>query len=145
MREAPLTTTFRDLEQVAADHGVHIAWHLGGPKGAWLPHLRRVSLRHGMDDTTTLCTLAHEVAHVAYDHPAATTKRQEVRADMWAARRLIDAPRVIAAARMYPHSSAMVAQELGVTVHLLRVWCSMVSAEMSHHPATLPDGHLTHA
>lgn len=144
-RAAVLTTTFHDLEQVAAAHGVHIAWHRGGPKGAWLPRQRKISLRHGMDDTTTLCTLAHEVAHVVYDHPADTTKRQEVRADMWAAHRLIDPTQALRAARMYPHHSAMIAHELGVTVHLLRVWCSMLSAEMSHQAANLPDGQLAHS
>lgn len=61
---------------------MHIVWHRGGPKGAWLPHHRRISLRHGMDDVTTLCTLAHEVDHVVYSRPADTTKRQEIRADM---------------------------------------------------------------
>lgn len=125
---------------------MHIAWHRGGPKGAWLPQYQRISLRHGMDDTTTLCTLAHEVAHAVYDHPADTTTRQEVRADMWAARRLIDPTKVIQAAHMYPHHSVMVAHELGVTVHLLRVWCSIVSAEMSHHTATVPnDPQLIHS
>lgn len=98
-----------------------------------------------MDDVTTLCTLAHEVAHVALEHPADTTRRQEMKAHLWAARRVIDPVRVLRAAQMYPESSSMIAHEAGVTVHLLRVWCSMVSAEMSHRADTLPQSQLTHS
>lgn len=120
-------------------------WHRGGPKGAWQPHLNRISLQDGRSDDATLCTLAHEVGHVVHGHPAATTERQEMKAHIWAARRVVDPRRVLKAAQIYPHSSAMIAHEAGITQHLLRVWCSIVRAEMSHHPDNLLSADHVHA
>lgn len=97
-----------------------------------------------MSDDETLCTLAHEVAHVVHDHPADTTKRQEMQAHIWAARHVVDPWRVFKAAQIYPHNSAMIAHEAGITHHLLRVWCSILHKEMSHHADILQSASFAH-
>ena len=57
------------LIQSAEARGYRIRWHRGGPKAAWLPHRSTITLRVGMDDTTTLCSLAHELGHAHYGDP----------------------------------------------------------------------------
>lgn len=40
------------LVDVAEARGYQVPWHRGGPKAAWLPQQRAVTVRVGMDDVT---------------------------------------------------------------------------------------------
>lgn len=110
------------LIDVAESHGYEVRWHHGGPKAAWLPQQRAVTVRHGMSDAETLCSLAHELGHAYYGDPAGHHPRYEKRADRFAARLLISPVEYAVAERAYGPHPARLAHELGVTVHLLDVW-----------------------
>lgn len=77
------------LIDVAQRRGYRVRWHRGGPKAAWLPHRNTITLRVGMDDVTTLCSLAHELGHAHYNDPPGHFGAHELRADRFAARLLI--------------------------------------------------------
>ena len=94
-----------------------------GVHGAWLPHLDLIVLADGLHPTRERCTLAHELGHAHYRHPACRGDvRLERQADRWAANLLISPAEYELAERLYgPHPGAL-ARELGVTTHLVRVW-----------------------
>lgn len=110
-----------DLLAVAAIITTHsVQWYRGGPKGYW--DGQRIHLRHGMSDTQTRCTLAHEIAHAVHADPPDDDPTAERRADRTAARMLITPARYAAAENIYPGDHARIAAELGVTEHLAEVW-----------------------
>lgn len=116
------TPSTNELISIAEAAGVHVTWHKGGPKGAWFPHKRRISLRHGMDDASTRCTMAHELAHMWLGHPAPASDRQERRADDFAARLLISETDYANIESVYGHYPQQIAAELNVTTHILATW-----------------------
>ena len=120
-----LSTNLTALIDVAEARGYQVRWHRGGPKAAWLPHQRAVTLRHGLDDVTALCSLAHELGHAHYGDPPGCDPRLEARADRFAARLLISPVEYAMAERAYGPHPAHIAHELGVTIHLVDVWRSM--------------------
>ena len=78
-----------------------------------------------MDDTTTLCSLAHELGHAHYGDPPGHHGTHELRADRFAARLLISPADYAATEAIYgPHPSVL-AHELGVTVKVLKTWQSL--------------------
>ena len=113
------------LIEVAEARGFQVRWHRGGPKAAWLPQQRAVTVRHGMADAETLCALAHELGHAHYGDPAGHDRRYELRADRFAARLLISPVEYALAEQTYGTHPARLAAELGVTVHMIRVWRGM--------------------
>lgn len=113
------------LIDVAQARGYRIRWHRGGPKAAWVPHKRTITLRVGMDDVTTLCSLAHELGHAHYGDPPGHHGAHELRADRFAARILVSPAEYAAAETIYgPHPSVL-AHELCVTVKVLKTWQSL--------------------
>ena len=129
------TPSTDDLIALAEHHHTHIAWHKGGPKGAWQPHHNQISLRHGMTDTETKCTLAHEIGHMLHQHPAPATPRQEAQADRYAADLLIHPPEYAAAEALHGPHPQLIAHELGVTVHLLKTWqATRLAASLERTP-----------
>lgn len=113
------------LIDVAQRRGYRVRWHRGGPKAAWLPHRNAISLRVGMDDATTLCSLAHELGHAHYGDPPGHHGAHELRADRFAARLLINPTDYATTEAIYgPHPSVL-AHELGVTVKVLKTWQSL--------------------
>lgn len=113
------------LIDVAQRRGYRVRWHRGGPKAAWLPHRNTISLRVGMDDITTLCSLAHELGHAHYGDPPGHHGAHELRADRFAARLLINPADYAKEEALYgPHPSVL-AHELGVTVKVLKTWKSL--------------------
>lgn len=117
-----LSTNVTALIDVAEARGYQVWWHRGGPKAAWLPHQRAVSIQVGLDDITALCSLAHELGHAHYGDPPGCDPRLEARADRFAARLLISPVEYAAAERAYGPHPAHIARELGVTTHLVQVW-----------------------
>lgn len=127
-----MTSTSVDaLIDVAERRGYCIRWHKHGPKAAWLPP-RTISLRDGMTDIATLCSLAHELGHAEAGDPPGHTGVAELRADRFAARLLIDPTEYRAAELVYGSHPARLAAELGVTTHILTTWASL----HEHTPAT---------
>lgn len=110
------------LIEVAEARGISVRWHRGGPKAAWLPQQRAVTVQLGMDDPETLCALAHELGHAHYGDPTGHQPRYEARADRFAARLLISPVEYALAERTYGTHPARLAAELGVTIHLINVW-----------------------
>ena len=113
------------LIEVAEARGFQVRWHRGGPKAAWLPQQRAVTVRHGMADAETLCALAHELGHAHYGDPAGHDRRYEQRADRFAASVLISPVEYALAEQTYGTHPARLAAELGVTVHMIRTWRAM--------------------
>lgn len=110
------------LIDVAQARGYRIRWHRGGPKAAWLPHKRTITLRVGMDDVTTLCSLAHELGHAHYGDPPGHHGAHELRADRFAARILVSPTEYATAEALYGPQPSLIAHELGVTVKVLKTW-----------------------
>lgn len=113
------------LIEVAEQRGFTVRWHRGGPKAAWLPQQNAVTLRHGMSDAETLCSLAHELAHAHYGDPAGHDPRYEARADRFAAKLLVSPVEYALAEQTYGPHPARIAHELGVTTHIVKVWRAM--------------------
>lgn len=123
-----------NLEMLAAIHGITITTHTGGEKGRWYSNTRTISLRKDLHPTLRYCTLAHELGHALNNHDSRAEAwlrgRQEREADIFAANVLIDPSEYKSAELLYgPHPGA-IAQELGVTNHLVAVW------QNTHHTAT---------
>lgn len=113
------------LIDVAQARGYRIRWHRGGPKAAWVPHKRTITLRVGMDDVTTLCSLAHELGHAHYGDPPGHHGAHELRADRFAARILVSPTEYAAAESIFGPQPSLIAHELGVTVKVLKTWQSL--------------------
>lgn len=116
------------LIQAAEARGYHIRWHRGGPKAAWIPRRNTITLRLGMDDATTLCSLAHELGHAHYGDPPGHHGAHELRADRFAARLLISPADYAVAEKVYGPYPAAIAAELGVTVNILKSWQQLYTA-----------------
>lgn len=110
------------LIDVAEARGYRVHWHRGGPKAAWLPGTRVVTLRHGMDDAQTVSSLAHELGHAYYNDPPGHRPEHEARANRFAARLLISPADYAAAEQLYGSYPSRLAHELGVTVTLIEAW-----------------------
>lgn len=117
-----MTTPLDALIEVAESRGYGIRWHKGGPKAAWQPRRKIVTIRLGMSDSTTLCALAHELGHAHYGDPPGHHGAHEIRADRFAARLLISPTEYAAAESIYGPHPATLANELGVTVKVLKTW-----------------------
>lgn len=113
------------LIDVAEARGYRIRWHKRGPKAAWIPARNTITLRYGMDDAETLCSLAHELGHAYYNDPAGHYGARELRANRFAAQLLISPTEYALAEAIYGPHPARLAAELGVTVRLVEVWQKM--------------------
>lgn len=114
------------LHALAERLGVHIQWHTGGPKGLWVSTHRIITIREGMGHRKTRCTLAHELGHAIHsDLPPPderTYRRQEARADRWAAGALITQSAYEEAEALVGSHAGALALELGVTTHIIHTW-----------------------
>lgn len=118
-------TTMTDPDHLVIAHGIIVLTHEGGEKGRRYPG-GLITLRSDLGPVTRRVTLAHEIAHhLAGDVPtedAVLDARQERRAWEQTATWLISPVEYKLAERLHgPHDGAL-AQELGVTTHLIRVW-----------------------
>lgn len=100
-------------------------------KGEYRHDERLIVLRRGLDDLQARCTLSHEIQHaIAGDVRSMfgpVNARQECLADRRAAALLVDPAEYAEAEAIHgPHCGA-VADELGVTLHMLTVWRERVA------------------
>ncbi|MDK4270324.1 MULTISPECIES: ImmA/IrrE family metallo-endopeptidase [Corynebacterium] len=87
-----------------------------------MPGQNAITVQIGMDDVTTLCSLAHELGHAHYGDPPGHHGAHEIRADRFAARLLISPTEYATAEAIYGPHPATLANELGVTVKVLKTW-----------------------
>lgn len=119
------------LIDVAERRGYRILWHHGGVKAAWQPHRHVITLRLGMTDTATVCSLAHELGHAHYDDPPGHYGAHELRADRFAAKLLINPDDYRIIEHTYGPHPARLAHELGVTVKVLKTWQTLHQKELA--------------
>ncbi|MDK8450956.1 ImmA/IrrE family metallo-endopeptidase [Corynebacterium mastitidis] len=119
------TLSTNDLIGLAEAEGITVEWHPSGPKGMWMPTRRAISIRYGLSDEQTRCTLAHELGHAYYGHPAGHDAQYERDAWRYAARLLISPEDYAAAERVYGPEPRIIAAQLGVTQYLVGVWSQM--------------------
>lgn len=114
-----------DPDHLVITHGLVVLTHEGGEKGRRYPG-GLITLRSDLGPIARRVTLAHEIAHhLAGDEPTddeVLDARQERRAWEQAALWLISPVQYQLAEQFHgPHEGALAA-ELGVTIHLIRVW-----------------------
>ncbi len=111
------------LLHLARAHGLRVIEKAGPHLGGYDPRSATVRLAPGLSARTAGSVLAHEIGHAALGHtPTAdpgARRRQERRADEWAARRLITPEAYAAAERIRGGHPPSLAFELGVTVELV--------------------------
>lgn len=97
-----------------------------GRKGEYRHHSGGIILRPGMSRRQERCTLAHEVQHAISGDIRSifglVNRRQETRADVRAALMLIDIDEYRVAEQLHAAHCGGIADELDVTLHMLRVW-----------------------
>ncbi|OIH81921.1 hypothetical protein BLJ79_21410 [Arthrobacter sp. UCD-GKA] len=109
------------LMSIAAELGVRVMHGaLPAENGIYYRDLGLVVLHVGLSETLELCTLAHELGHAHHGHTD-TSEASEFAANRFAARLLID-DREYAAAEGMSDSPLFIAQELGVTLALVRAY-----------------------
>lgn len=117
-----------NLEMLAATHGITITTHTGGEKGRWYSNTRTISIRRDLGWVNARCTLAHELGHALNNHDSRAEAwlrdRQEREADIFAANVLIDPSEYKSAELLYGPRYGAIAHEIGVTVHLIKVWAA---------------------
>lgn len=123
-----LAITTLDLFDMAHALGLKVTYHQGRGKGYYLHHRRLISLRNDLTDRQLRSTLAHELGHaVRGDVPTGTIfdARAERAADQFAANLLITEEDYINLEMLHDGALDPIANELGVTVHLIEVWRRM--------------------
>lgn len=122
--------TITDLElkllQLAEDLGVRVEEDVGrlrpGDLGAWYPSQRLIVVHPDLGPRNRVHTLGHELGHAAHDDPAGHHPRHEHRADLYAAKLLIDPREYAELETIYDGRPGAIAAELGITVSLLATW-----------------------
>ena len=119
-------TDFTDLHIMAEMLGVRLVRHDGGAPGYYHHPTRTISTRRGMSARQYRSTLAHELGHATYrDVPQSNghyTRRQEQRADRFAARLLITMEAFQDAHAWCGDHLPSVAEELEVNQSILKTW-----------------------
>lgn len=114
------------LAALAEDLNTTTTHHAAGPKGWHHPETRTISTRRGLGIEEYRSTMAHELAHAHYEDRACSNswfhRRQERRADRWAADYLINEDHFLEAQQWNGNDLPAIAQDLEVTTHLLTVW-----------------------
>ena len=113
----------RELLAHAAQLGVHVhTAHLPAPYRGFYDHENnRVVFDYALTPIERRSVLAHELGHVFHGHEGHGVRAQEDAADRYAAQLLID-PAVYARLERVHGDPQSIADELGVEVHLLRVF-----------------------
>lgn len=109
---------------------------LDGAQSWWYPQQSLIVMDSRLRQVQRRCALAHELAHRERDDgPCSDDRsawRQEVAADRYAARWLIDIEK-LGDAIVWAHSLAEAADELWVTGHMLQVRLDALHPAERHH------------
>lgn len=93
-----------------------------GDLGGWFPTERLIVVCPKLGPRNRVHTLGHELGHAAHGDPAGHNPRYEHRADLYAARLLINQREYQELEMMYDGQAGAIAADLGVTVSLLATW-----------------------
>ena len=93
-----------------------------GDHGGWFPDERLIVVSPTLGPRNRIHTLAHELGHATHGDPAGHHPRYEHRADLYAARLLIDPREYAELETIYEGHLGAIAAEMGVTVSLLATW-----------------------
>ncbi|GEM_PF-1574584 len=125
------TTT--SLKRYAESQGVEvIERHLPNtwPHALYIPELNTIYLEARQPHCYKRANLAHELGHVFYGHTTNSPKAER-QADVFAAMQLIDPIEYRHAEAAYGTNEELLAYELGVTPHVIRVWRECI--DRSHY------------
>lgn len=123
--------TITDLELKLLEHAEHLGVRVEDDKahrlrpgdlGGWFPTERLIVVCPSLGPRNRVHTLAHELGHAAHGDPAGHNPRYEHRADLYAARLLINQREYQELEMMYDGQAGAIAADLGVTVSLLATW-----------------------
>lgn len=107
-----------DPHEHAQSLGINVVYRrLRTANGLWVPDLRTIFLQNRMRAVHERSVLTHELGHVCLGHRE-ETPRNEVAADRWAARRLVDLNELRDASRVTTDQGAW-CHELNVSAHIL--------------------------
>lgn len=128
-------TTTTNLKRLAESQGIEVVErHLpdGWPRSLYLPELSIIYVESHQPHCCKRSNLAHELGHVVLGHTrpqnAWWEARQELQADIFAARLLIDPDDYARLEGIYD-SAAAISHELEVTPRLLDVWKNTVQED----------------
>ncbi|TFD16191.1 ImmA/IrrE family metallo-endopeptidase [Cryobacterium sp. TMT1-21] len=117
-----------DPHEHAALLGINVVYRkLRTANGLWIPELQTIYLQSRMRTIHERSVLTHEIGHVILGHSNATP-RQEVQADRWASRRLIDHSEL--------ERAAAVTDDPGIWCHELNVSAKLLSRYMKDSRAS---------
>lgn len=123
--------TITDLELKLLEHAEHLGVRVEddnahrlrpGDLGGWFPTERLIVVCSKLGPRNRVHTLGHELGHAAHGDPAGHNPRYEHRADLYAARLLINQREYQELEMMYDGQAGAIAADLGVTVSLLATW-----------------------
>ena len=118
--------SIHDLHDMAYSLGVTLRHHDGLPKGWYSPSLRVISTKRGMAVWDYKSTLAHELGHAVYNDQKTGhddfDKRQEDRANKFAAELLITEADLAHLAPWHGNDLVGLALDLEVTPELLETY-----------------------
>lgn len=97
--------------------------------GLWVPDFRTILLRRGMTAIQERSVLTHELGHACLGHRDLHNPKQHRQANVWAVHHLIDESDFHAVRRLSSDPNVW-AYELGVTLELLEVFCSLKMTQL---------------
>lgn len=111
------------LYQHCADLGIDVEWADLGPvrRGCYLDDSNTILLNTLLTRAQATATLAHECGHQVFGDRC-STPRAERRASEYGAALIINVKDYQAAERLVGHHCGALADELGVTPHLIEAW-----------------------
>lgn len=120
------------LHEIAAIHNIIVVDDPKVYKAAYAPDSRTIHISPRLSPTAYLCSFAHELGHAInrHEHGNATWKERE--ADNWAANQLISLTEYRILEQIYDTNEYAIAEELGVTMHILRVWKTGVAQRAAY-------------
>jgi Zn-dependent peptidase ImmA (M78 family) len=125
-RTSPITPKARDYDPFAHAEalGIEVIYRpLTTANELWLPDHHTLVIKEGMRQVHRRNACAHGVAHAALAHRDSRPKH-EIQADRYASENLIDYDELVELMKWTP-DSARLANELGVTTRLLRVFLNV--------------------